>query len=294
MDKLINSEELNHFFLLKPEKSLQKPIILTSAHSGTKYTQNLINKVRNNPKNYHSMEDMYINDIISGFINSGFSIIMSTISRVVIDLNRSVKEIDSTFITNGPENIEFKTTDKVRSGIGLIPLKNSSGKEIYSKKLDWAEVEQRIEDYYLPWHSALNKEIIRLLNNFGRVFIIDIHSMPSASYQKYEVADFVIGNDFDNSSTNSSKIVLSEIISSFGYNFSFNDPYSGGHITKHYASLDKNIQCIQLEIKKNLYMNEKNFNKKDNFRKFSADLKKIIEEFTSAIDYKEKNAIAAE
>ena len=65
--------------------------------------------------------------------------------------------------------------------------------------------------------------------------------MPSETLLKNKLADFVIGNNFDKSSYRYPMTLLSKIIESYGYSVSYNDPYSGGHITKTNSSLDKNI-----------------------------------------------------
>ena len=77
-----------------------------------------------------------------------------------------------------------------------------------------------------------------------------MHSIyASETIYNNQLADFVIGNNFGKSSWMIQKI-LSSVIKSYGYSVAINDPYPGGYITKNYSSIDKNIQCIQLEIKK--------------------------------------------
>ena len=220
--------------------------------------------------------------------------LQSNISRIVIDLNRNINEINPKVIKNLPSNIEVNLSDKVRAGIGLIAMKDASGKNIYDKKLDWLEVKSRIDNYYIPWHKALKNEISMFLNKFKRALIIDMHSMPSEKIYNNKLADFVIGNNFGNSSSEVSIKILSSLIKSYGYSVSINNPYPGGYITKNYSSIDKNIQCIQLEIKKSLYMNEKDFNKNENFEQFSKNLKQIIYKFFNEFDKKIDINLAAE
>ena len=121
-----------------------------------------------------------------------------------------------------------------------------------------------------------------------------MHSMPSETIYSNKLADFVIGNNFGKSSSEASIKILSNLIKSYGYSVSIKYPYSGGFITKNYSSIDKNIQCIQLEIKKSLYMNEKDFYKNENFEKFSMNLKQIIYKFFNEFDQKMNINLAAE
>jgi N-formylglutamate amidohydrolase len=41
-----------------------------------------------------------------------------------------------------------------------------------------------------------------------------------------------------------------------GYSVTFNDPYKGGYITTHHGRPADNIHAIQIELRRDLYMNE--------------------------------------
>tara|TARA_Y100000768_G_scaffold372328_1_gene339894 strand:+ start:94 stop:975 length:882 start_codon:yes stop_codon:yes gene_type:complete len=279
-------DKANFFTYLKSDKELDKPLIISSPHSGTLLDDNLLAKRKKDIYRFDSMQDMYVNELSSGLDKFGFTVLQSNISRVVIDLNRNINEIDPKIINNLPSDVEVNLSDKVRSGIGLIAIKDVYGNKIYDEKLDWLDIKLRVDNYYLPWHNTLKNQINKFLYKFKRVLIIDMHSMPSKTIYNNKLADFVIGNNFGKSSSNISIKILSRLIKSYGYSVSINDPYSGGYITKNYSSIDKNIQCIQLEIKKSLYMNEKNFTKNDNFEDFELNLKQIISKFFNEFDQK--------
>ena len=293
MNNLI-SDKAKFFTFLESNKEFEKPLIISSPHSGTLIDKNLSAKRNNDIYSFDSMQDMYVNEFSSGLDKCGFTVLQSNISRVVIDLNRNINEIDSKIIKNLPSDIEINLSDKVRAGIGLITTKDASGNKIYDEKLDWIEVRDRINNYYLPWHNALKIAVKNLSTKFKRVLIIDMHSMPSKTIYNNQLADFVIGNNFGKSSSYTAQKILSRIIESYGYSVSINDPYPGGYITKNYSSTDENIQCIQLEIKKSLYMNEKNFTKNDHFDEFSLNLKQIISKFFNEFDQKIDIDYAAE
>ena len=293
MTNLIN-DKANFFTFLESNKEFEKPLIISSPHSGTLLDKNLSAKRNNDIYSFDSMQDMYVNEFSSGLDKCGFTVLQSNISRVVIDLNRNINEIDSKIIKNLPSDIEINLSDKVRSGIGLITTKDASGNKIYDEKLDWMEVRDRINNYYIPWHNALKIAVKNLSTKFKRVLIIDMHSMPSETIYNNQLADFVIGNNFGKSSSYTAQKILSRVIESYGHSVSINDPYPGGYITKNYSSTDENIQCIQLEIKKGLYMNEKNFTKNDYFDEFSLNLKQIISKFFNEFDQKIDIDYAAE
>ena len=117
--------------------------------------------------------------------------------------------------------------------------------------------------------------------------------MPSTYGNNQDVSDFVIGNNHDKSSK-FSRNILSNIIYDHGYKCSFNYPYSGGYITQKNGSLSQNVQCIQLEINKNLYMDEKKITKKKEFNAFFHELKILLFKFFDELDTEKKELVAAE
>ena len=239
------------------------------------------------------MQDMFINDIVENLEYLEAPIIRNHISRVIIDLNRDKREINRKILKSFPSNLEFLNSLKAKAGIGLIPNKDSEGYEIYKEKLDWKIVKHRIENYYDPWHAILQKKIKSIKKNFGYVFLLDIHSMPS-SINKTVLSDFVIGNNYDRASNEEYREKLMQIIRKKNYSVSNNYPFSGGFITKNYSDIKDNIFCIQIEINKKLYMNEDTFKKNKNFSNFSRDFKKIIEEFLIYIEANNQIKFAAE
>tara|TARA_B100000131_G_scaffold200082_1_gene192317 strand:+ start:259 stop:1143 length:885 start_codon:yes stop_codon:yes gene_type:complete len=294
MNKNFNNKDTKYFSLYKPLSKHQKPFIVSSPHSGNIFLNGSdIFKIKN-PKKYLYMQDIYINDMIYGFHNHGISVLKNYISRLVIDLNRSKEEIDSKFIKDIPNDYKISISSKVKAGLGLIPFKDILGKKIYEEKLPWTEVCFRIEKFYNPWHLILKEQIKELSQVFDFVFIIDLHSMPSKDALGNKVSDFVIGNNFDISSSKLSREILGDIIKSKGYSCSYNKPYSGGYITTNYSDIEKNIECIQIEINKSLYIDESTYQKSNNYKKFNKNLQDIILEFFNLIYSKNNNKIAAE
>ena len=94
MNNLI-SDKAKFFTFLESNKEFEKPLIISSPHSGTLLDKNLLAKRNNDIYSFDSMQDMYVNELSSGLDKCGFTVLQSNISRVVIDLNRNIKEIDS-------------------------------------------------------------------------------------------------------------------------------------------------------------------------------------------------------
>jgi N-formylglutamate deformylase len=82
--------------------------------------------------------------------------------------------------------------------VGLVRRYAQAGVPIYQRKLHPDEVLARIERYYAPYHQALDEACDRLHRQFGAVWHVNAHSMPSTGSRKHgrkgEHGDFVIGD----------------------------------------------------------------------------------------------------
>lgn len=252
------------------------PLILTSPHSGNYYPEFYKDNLLTPLNLCHSIEDMYVNEFIEDFAQD-IDVHLSKYSRAVIDLNRNIMELDRDLICN---EIKFDTfeTLKVKSGIGLIPTQTLEGKINFKNKFTYQQFKFLKEDVYHKWHNLLNESINNKLSMFDRVFIIDFHSMPSQNNDSC-LSDFILGNINGLSCRESEIDFISNEIRKFGYTVDLNNPYSGGYITKNYYDKTRNIETLQIEINKKLYMNEMDFAKTSNFYLLKGNIKEIIKNF---------------
>ena len=270
--------------LLKPKIFLDNSLLVTSVHSGTFYPDFFIRNLLSDKNLCSSMEDMFVNDLLQGIEENGVNFLKSNISRSVIDLNRKDTEIDLALI-DGVFPYETEYSQLVRSGIGLLPYRTTKGDVIFKRRFKIGEVLFLINNFYKPWHSNLKKISNDIWNQMGRVTILDMHSMPDAK----GLPDIVLGNRFGKTCNLDIMNYFSYNIERLGYSVEINKPYAGGFITKEYCNEDKNIQTLQLEINRKLYMDEENFTKNHNFQKLKLDIKMLITDFShflKSFDYK--------
>ena len=108
----------------------------------------------------------------------------------------------------------------------------------------------------------------------GFVFLLDCHSMPS--YKERKIPDFVLGDRYGISCDDSITSFVKDFLINRGYTVGINNPYAGGFITDNYYDKERNVQTMQLEIKRDLYMSEDSYNKNSNFIRLADDLKTLI------------------
>lgn len=260
------------------EKESNSPLILSSPHSGNYYPNFFINKIDVNIKTYRSIEDMFVSDLIQDLSDDEFTKHVSKFSRAVIDLNRDKREVDPNNFT-GKLNFDPIKSSYVKSGIGLIPLNSPKGQLKYKKNYKVEELMRLINEFYEPWHLALKEKIENKLNIFDGVFLIDCHSMPSRDFindKDLFLPDFILGDCFGKTFDNRYVSHIESFLKDNHFSVSRNKPYSGGYITKNYFNVAKNIQTLQIEIRRDLYMDEVSYKKNRGFGKIKDVLTELI------------------
>ena len=91
--------------------------------------------------------------------------------------------------------------------------------------------------------------------------------------------EVVLGDCFGRSCEHEIVVELKNLLTEVGFKVSLNNPFSGGFITKNYASLPNNIHVVQIEILRSLYSDEKKQIKNREFTKIQSRLINVIEEF---------------
>ncbi len=152
---------------------------------------------------------------------------------------------------------------------------------MYARKLAVAEVQQRIERCYLPYHAALATELDAAHRAFGAVWHLDCHSMPAVGDKNADDpgrarADFVLGDrDGTTCAVDFTRIVAS-VLESMGYAVAINDPYKGVEIVRRHGRPAENRHSLQIEINRRLYMDEQTLLANGGYAKLEADLERLL------------------
>lgn len=179
----------------------------------------------------------------------GASVLKPLASRYVIDLNRPA---DGHALYPGQRET------------GLVSTIGFDGEPLYldGGLPDAAEVQQRINDYWQPYHQAITHELARLHAEHGRVVLWEGHSIRSRVPMLFDgqLPDFNLGTASGASCGAPLQARLQACLESQSrYSFAVNGRFKGGYITRHYGDPAAGIQAVQLELVQLNYMNEKSF-----------------------------------
>lgn len=279
-------EELpSHTFIpgvleLLPPATDPAPLVLDSPHSGEQYPEDFRHCMSR--AGLRALEDAFVDQLFSHVPVFGASLLKALFPRSYIDPNRAHDDIDPRMLAEQWPRAS-NPGPKSASGIGLIFRHAASG-PVYDRKLSVAEVQQRLDRYYWPYHSTLSRTLDLKWRYFGEVFHVNCHSMKSVSIGAGEHGkgsprpDFVVG-DLDGSSCDRR---FTETVRSYladhGYHVTVNDPYKGVELVRRYSNPREGRHSLQIEIKRSLYMDERRIEISDGFQRLEQLLRGLTGE----------------
>ncbi len=219
--------------------------ILSIPHSGEELPQEFKPYLVDNNQDLMQDVDYKVHELIDiDQLNAqGIAIIKSNIIRVAIDLNRP----QETSLLNWKQN--------------------SKGKNLVIKEPNGDQAELLKGKYYLPYYEMLRTLILELSSKTSKVSFVDLHSMPGKAEEyhlKINPSQDVLRPDFclsDVSGISCEPDFIQHIQKSLAGHYSkvtINNPYFGGHITRSINEKFPDINNIQIEINRSLYMDEEN------------------------------------
>ena len=153
----------------------QSPVVIASPHSGSNYPKTFVSQSILDAKRLRSSEDAFVDLLFAAAPRLGMPLLAAKMPRAYVDLNRSSEELDPALIEGARRRGQ---NPRVASGLGVIPRVVSNGRAIYSGKITMQEARMRIDDYWFPYHTALQRLLDAAHTRFGEAILIDCHSMP--------------------------------------------------------------------------------------------------------------------
>jgi len=256
------------------------PLVFTSPHSGRCYPAAFLAASRLDALGLRRSEDSFVDELFAAAAEFGAPLVRATFPRAWCDPNREAWELDPAMFADTLPGWVNLTSPRATAGLGTIARVVASGEAIYREKLRFAEAEQRIEHCWKPFHETILALVERTRAVFGECVLIDCHSMPSqvpAGGRVDRPADIVLGDAHGTSCAPRIIRFVERRLIDLGYRVRRNDPYAGGFITRHYGRPRDNVHALQIEIARDLYMDEARFERSAGFEAVRGDLSNLIE-----------------
>ncbi len=237
------------------------PVVFGAPHSGRCYPGDFVRDTALPLRDLRRSEDFLVDGLFSAAPDAGCWQLVAHRPRAWLDLNRAPDELDPEMFDVPPPQ-KVRITPRVSAGLGVIPRLVAEGMEIYDRPLSWSEAEERLRTGYHPYHERLRRLLLHLRDHHGQAVLVDCHSMPASAARAMTPLGgrrphVILG---DRNGTSCSPLLtdaLEELFTAAGLRVSRNRVYAGGYITGHYGASGLGMHAIQIEINRELYMDER-------------------------------------
>lgn len=269
------------FDVLRPARETV-PLVFASPHSGRLYPPEFLAASRLDALTLRRSEDAFLDELYGLAPALGAPLIRANFPRSFVDPNREAYELDPAMFEDGLPAYANTTSPRVAAGLGTIPRVVSTGDDIYSGKLRFADAERRISACYVPYHEALRKLIDGAVERMSACLLVDCHSMPSVggpmdSDPGSKRVDFVLGDCHGTSCDPAVTDAVERTLRGLGSTTTRNNPYAGGFTTRHYGRPREGVHALQIEINRALYMDERSIARRGDFAQVVRRLGHLIE-----------------
>ena len=258
------------------------PLILSCPHSG-----------REMPDDFHFVcarteidqsADPYVDELLV-LAEQNASLLVASFPRAYIDVNRSEDDLDPAVLAE-PWPLPLQPSAATLRGLGLVRRLTRTGQPVYAAALSAAAVQHRLENYYRPYHAAVQDQLTLARSRHGRAWLLDCHSMLSRAAHDPSIryADFVLGDRDGQSCSVVFRDFVQLTLQGMGYQVAINDPYKGVEIMRRYGNPTVGYEALQLEINRDLYWDEVQQCRHGGFARLQHDLAGLVSKLREYID----------
>jgi N-formylglutamate deformylase len=266
------------------------PLVFDSPHSGIQLPADF--NTQASLRQLQTGWDAFVDELWLPATDQGASVLAAKVSRMYIDLNRAPDDIAPEML-DGCWPTPLKPSVYSSRGMGLLRQFALPGQPMYHAPLPVAQVQQRLAQYYLPYHQRLAQLLDERYQQFGAVWHIDCHSMKSRGNEMNidsgaSRADIVVGDRDGQSADGRFTALIVESFRALGYSVSLNYPYKGGYLTQCFANRQLQRHSVQIEFNRQLYMDEAQVCRHQGFGKLQQDLQQVTTRLSDYIKSKLK------
>lgn len=251
------------------------PVLVEVPHSGLRIPTEIERELDASPLAVLRDSDLYVDQLYARAPSFGATLLVSRVSRYVVDLNRGPDDVDSAAVPRHPKARHIPAR-------GVVWRARTDGTPLLRTPLTVDQFSRRLEHYYEPYHRTLDDVASQIRQKHGHVMVLAAHSMPSEGRrvlggEPVPRADIVPGTR--GRSTADGRII--DLIDSHfreaGLSVKHDDPYRGGWTTGHYGAPKQGRHVVQIELNRALYVDERSSEiKKRDFAALQTVLDKLV------------------
>ena len=221
----------------------EAPLIVSIPHAGTElldYEPRFVS-----PWLARRDADWHMPQLYAFAAERGATIVRTSLSRSIIDVNRD---------PSGASMYPGQATTE------LCPTTTFDGDPLYrdGQAPGVAEIAERRDKYWRPYHEALAAEIARLRGKHARVALYDCHSIRSVIPRLFdgELPLFNLGTNSGRACSPALRETLASILAGSGASQVVDGRFKGGWITRSLGRPEEGVEAVQMELGCRGYMEE--------------------------------------
>lgn len=263
------------FVEINAPKTAPTPVLVEVPHSGLQVPPEVESEIDATPLAVLRDSDIYVDQLYQRAPQQGATLLVSRVSRYVVDLNRGPDEVDSAAVPRHPNARHIPAR-------GVVWRARTDGTPLLRAPLTTQQFARRLELFYDPYHQTLREVAARMRQEHGHVVIVAAHSMPSTGRRVFggrhvRRADVVPGTR--GRSTADGRIIdlIDRHFRDAGLSVKHDDPYRGGWTTSSYGAPRRGQHAVQIELNRALYVDEQTSEiKKSEFARLQEVLDQLL------------------
>ena len=283
---VIGAVHLPGVLKLSPPQCAAMPLVFDSPHSGAQYPHDFRSILAK--ADLRRLEDAFVDELFEHVTEHGAVLLSAQFPRSYIDPNRAADDLDVSMLDDQWPHAA-NPTQKSSNGIGLL-FRHAVNGPLYNRKLTVAEVRDRLDRYYWPYHQTLERVLDHTWQRHGVVMHVNCHSMKSFDTRSSNSGagspqtDFILGDRDGTSCAPAITAQVADHLRKQGYKVSVNSPYKGVELVRRYSDPARGRHSLQIEINRSLYMNERIVAKHDGFAPFKDALRSLTSAMCGYLD----------
>ena len=254
------------YHLRVPDRVLY-PVIATIPHSGMSIPEPIQKRFKQ-PRPSLTNIDWHLDKLYDFLPNLGVTVLQAPQSRYVVDVNRALK---------APLSGSYKTC--------VIYEENTFGTLLYDQPPTRAEIRERIDTYYHPFHDQLTHLLEETIKRAGKAYLLDLHSFFIQT-----ASDVCLGNQHNSTSSGAFLDAVDGAFRAGKFTVAKNEVLRGGYITRHYGN-KQDVESLQIELRYSTYLEKEEWGEEEavewespRFRETQARLRSVFLHMLQFID----------
>jgi N-formylglutamate deformylase len=222
-----------------------RPLLVSIPHPGEHIPEAMARRMTAEARRIPDT-DWHLERLYDFAVGLGATVLVATHSRYVVDLNR---DPSGRALYPGMDNTEIVPTTTFDRAPIYLPGETPGE----------AEVAERIETYWRPYHAALAAELAAIRARHGVVALFEAHSIRSVVPRFFTgtLPDFNFGTAKGASADGElARRAFAVLADAPGFSAVDNARFTGGYITRQYGKPANGVHTMQLEKTHRCYMDE--------------------------------------